>query len=334
MSFVRALCAAVGLVAGVFGQYETATTSLGPVRIGSGKTVQTIAVTVGKVRATSHKPYQGWTDRMSNGSLKINSFPIHSGPTWAIVSLAVQQHDATQSKFMLTPGEPFPTEGDIPKGDVQPGGSVPYTMPSASTSSSSPASPSSDGRKLSGGVIAGIVIAAVFVAGLLVVLFLLLGRQKTMLKLMRHSYNSPSYAPATQYEPSPPIHFRRRAHMPTSHSVGAPMNGYETPEMQHYHENNFAPAPTYAGGSRKALPAAPGEMAELAGPSQETTRDLDATELAEKKSQKRRDRHSDASPAPGEGDTAQQRVASPDRAPSPSPWPMSFGERSTNTESA
>lgn len=104
-------------------------------------------------------------------------------------SLDTQKQGASQSRFMLAPGQPFPSEADIPSGDLNP-----------------TAKPKSSSGSLSKGGIAGIVIAGVVVALLAAAVFFLLGRHKTMLKLMRgnqHQAPGPQNPPENQYYKSP-----------------------------------------------------------------------------------------------------------------------------------
>lgn len=124
------------------------------------------------------------------------------------VSLARQKQDASNAQYMLAPGQPFPSEDEVPAGDVNPEyneyneynekASGNSSSSSSSSSTSSPSAqatksfaaipshtPAESSQKLSTGAIVGIVIAGVVVAILVGALFFLLGRQKTILQFMR-----------------------------------------------------------------------------------------------------------------------------------------------------
>lgn len=112
-------------------------------------------------------------------------------------SLDTQKQEASQSHFMLAPGQPFPSEADMPSGDVN-------QTASGAAHPSTTATDSSDG--LSKGVIAGIVVASVVVALLAAAVFFLLGRHKTMLKFMQrnqHQAAGPQDPPGNQDYKSP-----------------------------------------------------------------------------------------------------------------------------------
>lgn len=98
------------------------------------------------------------------------------------VSLAKQKQLASESAYMLAPGQPFPSESGIPDGDVEP-------QISTSTSVSPPALSTTGSRnnKLSSGAIAGITIACIFSLLIISLLFFLLGRQKSILQVIRRN---------------------------------------------------------------------------------------------------------------------------------------------------
>lgn len=109
----------------------------------------------------------------------------------ASVSLQAQYEKALDSPYMLTPGEPFPNEGEggsasptTPQLTANPTllGSTPTGDASATVGAASANSPapsqSSGGSHLSGGAIAGIAIAAVAFIALLAGFFWLLGHRK------------------------------------------------------------------------------------------------------------------------------------------------------------
>ncbi len=84
----------------------------------------------------------------------------------ASVSLATQRQEASESQYMLAPGQSFPSEGGIPTGDVDPvAKSTTVSLSAPTTSSSSVARPSAtvtaSSHRLANGTIAGIVIAGV-----------------------------------------------------------------------------------------------------------------------------------------------------------------------------
>lgn len=113
------------------------------------------------------------------------------------ISLNTQKQEASQSHFMLAPGQPFPSEAEMPSGDVNP---TPKSTSSAGSGHPSATATASSGRLSTGGI-AGIVVAGVVVAVLAAAVFFLLGRNKTMLKFMRgnqHQAPGPQNPPGNQ----------------------------------------------------------------------------------------------------------------------------------------
>ena len=113
----------------------------------------------------------------------------------ASVSLDAQLQQALQAPYMLTPGEPFPNEGEgeaaVPTPmltanpallTAQPTGVATALAPGYAATSSASQPPQqqqqSSGTHLSGGAIAGIVVAAVAFLGLLAAVFWLLGHRR------------------------------------------------------------------------------------------------------------------------------------------------------------
>ena len=106
------------------------------------------------------------------------------------MSLATQKHDASETQYMLAPGQPFPSEGGVPQGDVDPTGATHSTTESAptpATSTSATVSESSS-RGLSEVAIAGIASSGVVAVVLSGASLFLLGRQKTMLQFVKRGY--------------------------------------------------------------------------------------------------------------------------------------------------
>jgi len=97
----------------------------------------------------------------------------------ASVSLASQKQAAADSKYMLQPGEDFPSEGS-------PSSSATISTTATSASSATPTSAATTAaatashQGLSSGAIAGIVIGSSAVVLMAAALFFLLGRQKTL----------------------------------------------------------------------------------------------------------------------------------------------------------
>ncbi|KAL6713800.1 hypothetical protein ACLMJK_008292 [Lecanora helva] len=172
------------------------------------------------------------------------------------VSLAKQKRDAADSQYMLAPGRPFPSEGGVPTGDVDP------TTPStASTSSSMTMSPtpissassmpginvdtSSNSRQLSNGAIAGIVIAGVVVLALFAALVFLLGRHTTLIKSMRRNHwPQPGIQnpPGNQNIGSPPPQMTA---FPHQHRPGSPYSDVPTFHDQAYNSPPYTEHPSY-----------------------------------------------------------------------------------------
>ena len=265
------------------------------------------------------------------------------------VVLDTQQQEAAQSLFMLLPGEPFPSEDQIPKGGGVPASSSspPNTSPPSSVSPT-PAPDSSGSNKLSGGAIAGIVVAAVFVVCLLGALFFLLGRHRTMLQFMRGSdKNNIAYSPGPQHNPRPEMRAGAGSNMPSYLSATPSSAMYSNPEMQSYQDGHFGPTPPYAARSVSPAPASPA-MAELPGPAEKKGEGPIVTETAPNFQDNdgngggHRDRYTDA---PGQesafaglgtGRVASQSPSPAPSAPSPtsSPRPMSWWGRSRSHRTA
>ena len=272
------------------------------------------------------------------------------------VSLATQKQYAAESPYMLAPGESFPSEAGIPKGDVNRGPNLPPTQTASNSSSPSSSPPSSpvptnpSSGKISSGVIAGIVVAAVVVVCLLGALFFLLGRHKAMLQFMRRSPDAahghdPHHGPHYEIRPGP------GGHMPLYHSIAPSTAIYGSPMMQQYQDPHFAPAPPYAGHPTPSPSPAPVAMAELPSPAEKNVGEGYAVEMAEKHSQENQARYADspytteraATPEiePHGSNSQPDRVASPpdpavspSPSPMPSPRPMSWWGRSRSTKTA
>ena len=147
------------------------------------------------------------------------------------MSLATQKEDASNSQYMLAPGQPFPSEGTVPSGDVSPGNS----STSSPAAASSHATASSHSSKLSGGAIAGIVIAGVVGTILVGAVFFLLGRNKTMLQFMRRD----QYQAGSQNPPGPDM----RSPTPHMNTYPAHANAVPYPETPNYHDAAYDTPP-------------------------------------------------------------------------------------------
>ena len=153
--------------------------------------------------------------------------------------LSIQRENSKQAKISLSPGQPFPAEGEDPGGVTAPGAT------SSSISSSSSSSPSvaaavshGGGSMLSGGAIAGIVIAAIFVVGLLGAVFFLLGRQKSIIQYLPRPRSKEHL-----YQNMPPGH----PGSPATAQIGQ-MGQYYAPWAcpdHHYGDQHFVAAPPY-----------------------------------------------------------------------------------------
>ena len=183
------------------------------------------------------------------------------------VSLARQKQDASNAQYMLAPGEPFPSEAGVPTGDVNPGSNAnPVTSQSLSTQTAKPSAasashtPNASSHKLSTGAIVGIVIGGVVVAFLVGAIFFLLGRQKTMLQLMRRGQY---HAPGAQNPPGDQPDIRSPPPQMTSFSNGSSL---PYPGATNYHESVYDTPPytTHAAQDPLAAPQLP--VAELPSP--------------------------------------------------------------------
>jgi hypothetical protein len=172
------------------------------------------------------------------------------------VSLDTQQQEASQSKFMLAPGEPFLSEGDSPPGYVVSTVS-PSSSPSPTNSSTPP--PASTGG-LSKGEIAGIVVGSAVVALLAAALFILLSRHKTTLKFIqeyRHQASGPQNPPGDQDWKSPNLDASNCPYSPST------IPSSETPD---YHDGKYASPPYTEHISQHPDAPLPTAIAELASP--------------------------------------------------------------------
>lgn len=163
---------------------------------------------------------------------------------------------------MLAPGEPFPSEGGVPSGDVSPGTNANVQSSSTQSSAAYPShTPGASSHKLSTGAIVGIVIGGVVVAVLVGALFFLLGRQKTMLQFMRRNqyqapgaHNPPGDQPDVGSPPPPQM---------TSFAAASGTPYSETPN---YHEPAYDTPPYKRHASQDPLAALQPPVAELPSP--------------------------------------------------------------------
>ncbi|KAF2734576.1 hypothetical protein EJ04DRAFT_552600 [Polyplosphaeria fusca] len=125
----------------------------------------------------------------------------------ASTSLARQKQLASDSAYMLQPGEPFPLEASTSPSSSPTSSLTPQRPPSSSSSSST--------HGLTPGIIAAIVIASLSVITLAALLFFFIGRSRTLKQeadrkhsTIRHtSPTSPTFA-------SPPMYQRRSSGVP------------------------------------------------------------------------------------------------------------------------
>ena len=158
---------------------------------------------------------------------------------------------------MLAPGEPFPSEGGVPSGDVSPGSSANAATSqssSAQAANSSAASsshtPTTSSHKIPTGAIVGIVIGGVVVAILIGALFFLLGRQKTMLQFIRrgqYQRAGPQSPPGDQPDiASPPpqmTSFPSGSGIAYLHTPNYPEPAYDTPPYTRHAAQDPVAAP-------------------------------------------------------------------------------------------
>lgn len=146
--------------------------------------------------------------------------------------LSIQRQNAGQQKISLSPGQPFPKEGEETSDNTK---ATPSSPSTSSTSSPAPQStPHSGGSSLSGGAVAGIVIAAIFVVGLLGAVFFLLGRQKGFVHYMPRPRSKENIYPAIPGHPGSP-------HGPAMGQYYAP---WAYPDA-HYGDQHYVAAPPY-----------------------------------------------------------------------------------------
>lgn len=181
------------------------------------------------------------------------------------VSLATQKEDASNAQYMLAPGEPFPSEGGVPSGDVNPGTNAnaatsPASSTQPTTSSYASHTPDASSHKLSTGAIVGIVIGGIAVAVLLGALFFLLGRQKTMLQFMRRNQYQ---APGAQNPPGDQPDIRSPPPQMTSFPSASAVPYSETPT---YHEPAYDTPPYTRHAAQDPLAAPQPPVAELPSP--------------------------------------------------------------------
>lgn len=236
------------------------------------------------------------------------------------VSLATQKQDAAESQYMLAPGQPFPSEGGVPNGDVNP------TSSTSSNTSSAPAASSSapaKSNKLSSGAIAGIVVAAVVIFILASALFFLWGRHRTTMQFLKRGNNrdgytqpnpqypssGPNYPPMEQQQRPSPAQHMSSFHSPSTYGQPSPAQmPYQDPNS--YHDPNFVAAPPYAHPPQSPQPEM--QMAELPSP-------------GEKKSQEYMEIGAGVPAQAAEERGAPQGWE--EHAPSPNPRPFSFWGR-------
>jgi len=187
------------------------------------------------------------------------------------VSLNTQKQEASQSQFMLAPGEPFPSEGDSPPGSVVSTASsssspspTDSSGPASSSSSPSPTDSSGPAPAPSGGLskgeIAGIVVGSAVVALLAAALFILLSRHKTTLKFIqeyRHQASGPQNPPGDQDWKSPNLDASTCPYSPST------IPSSETPD---YHDGKHASPPYTEHISQHPDAPSPTAIAELASP--------------------------------------------------------------------
>ena len=200
------------------------------------------------------------------------------------VSLATQKEDASNAQYMLAPGEPFPSEGGVPSGDVNPGTNAnAATSPSSSTqpaaSSYASHTPAASSHKPSTGAIVGIVIGGVAVAVLLGALFFLLGRQKTLLQFMRGNQYQ---APGAQNPPGDQPDIRSPPQQMTSFSNASAVPFSETSV---YHEPAYDTPPYTRHAAQDPLAAPQPTVAELPSPGEKHMQEYissDPTEMEQR----------------------------------------------------
>lgn len=213
---------------------------------------------------------------------------------------------------MLAPGEPFPSEGGVPLGDINRGGNTNTTTSQSSTtqaakpSAASPShTPAASSPKLSTGAIVGIVIGGVVVAVLIGALLFLLGRHKTMLQFMRrgqYQASGPQNPPGDQTAIiSPPPQM-------TSFPNGS---GMIYPGTSNYQESVYGSPPYTRHAAHDPLAAPQPPVAELPSPGEKHLQEY-------------------INPKPMEMEQHQQEPSQVSRAPTPQPQarPLSFWGRS------
>ncbi|KAG8527674.1 uncharacterized protein KY384_007827 [Bacidia gigantensis] len=155
------------------------------------------------------------------------------------VNFPAHQADARQSKFSLSPGDPFPAEGEVPSGDNGPVGSTSSTTATSSPATTSTVAPhSTGGSPISTGAIAGIVIACLFVVALLAALFFLLGRQRSMLQFLMSRNRSKE-----DHEDGLPKHGRPEMGFAAGHPIPNRYHYYGIQPDVKYKDGSFATAP-------------------------------------------------------------------------------------------
>ena len=247
----------------------------------------------------------------------------------ASVSLAAQRQNAAQSLYMLAPGQPFPSEGQIPAGDHNPAQPDSGTTSPTSSASSRQASKGALQTKLSNGAIAGIVLAAVFVVCILGALFFLLGRHKTIMQLMHRGDFNDKQTSAIASEPTSASRPASGAFTYTHRSTVPSTDVYGSPISQPYQDPNWNPAPPYAGHPAFAPTPALAPISELQNPGDKALSDGHIAELPERCSEEGQERYHDV-PAAVMRERGQENVASPEMmsplSPSPpaSPMPISW----------
>ena len=169
---------------------------------------------------------------------------------------------------MLAPGQPFPSEGGVPTGDIDPVTSLGLkasssalrtsSTPTSSTSSMPASAVPNDSHKLSSGAIAGIVIAGVFGLALFAALLFLLGRHTTLLQSMRRNQwpqLGPQNPPGNQEIGSPPPQMLGFSHRPGSPST------IQYSDIPSFHDHTYN-SPPYSEHPSYGLPPT-STMAEL-----------------------------------------------------------------------